>query len=72
MTDTAAPVAPTPDTAPAPTEGITPLAKPVRTYDLALTDFGGGPAADAYGARLLEDADFRAWEADAKAARAEA
>ena len=36
MTDTAAPVAPTPDTAPAPTEGITPLAKPVRTYALSL------------------------------------
>ena len=36
MTDTAAPVAPTPDNAPAPTEGITPLAKPVRTYALSL------------------------------------
>ena len=52
---------------------FTPVASRLRTYELALTDFGGGPAADAYGARLLEDADFRAWEADAKAAaRAEA
>lgn len=52
---------------------FTPVASRLRTYELALTDFGGGPDADAYGARLLEDADFRAWEADAKAAaRAEA
>ena len=36
MTDTAAPVAPTPDTGPAPAEGITPLAKPVRTYAMSL------------------------------------
>lgn len=47
---------------------FTPVASRLRTYDLALTDFGGGPAADAYGARLLEDSDFRIWEADAKAA----
>ncbi|MDP1617941.1 glutathione S-transferase family protein [Phenylobacterium sp.] len=46
---------------------FTPVASRLRTYELALTDFGGGPEADAYGARLLEDADFRAWEADARA-----
>lgn len=47
---------------------FTPVASRLRTYELALTDFGAGPAADAYGARLLEDADFRVWEADATAA----
>lgn len=47
---------------------FTPVASRLRTYQLALTDFGAGQAADAYGARLLEDADFRVWEADAKAA----
>ena len=51
---------------------FTPVASRLRTYELALTDFGGGPAADVYGARLLEDADFRVWEAAAKAAPAEA
>ncbi|MEH6676659.1 glutathione S-transferase family protein [Phenylobacterium sp.] len=51
---------------------FTPVASRLRTYELALTDFGGGPAADAYGARLLEDADFLVWEAAAQAAPAEA
>jgi len=49
---------------------FTPVASRLRTYDLALTDFGGAAAADAYGARLLEDEDFLVWEADAKAGAA--
>lgn len=46
---------------------FTPVASRLRTYDLRLTTFGGSAAADAYGASLLSDLDFLAWEADAKA-----
>lgn len=42
---------------------FTPVATRLRTYGVDLTDYGDAGEAGAYCARLLEDSDFRDWEA---------
>lgn len=43
---------------------FTPVATRLRTYGVKLSDYGDPGAAGAYGERLLETPEFRAWEAD--------
>ncbi len=45
----------------------TPVATRFRTYGVRLSDFGDRGEAGRYGETLLETAEFKAWEADAKA-----
>lgn len=45
----------------------TPVATRLRTYGLRLSDYGDAGAAGEYVSRLLNDADFQAWETQAKA-----
>ncbi len=47
---------------------FTPVATRFRTYGVRLTDYGDDGAAIAYGARLLEQPEYLAWERDALAA----
>ena len=44
----------------------TPVATRFRTYGVKLSDFGDDGAAGEYAARLLEQPEFLAWEADAR------
>jgi glutathione S-transferase len=44
---------------------FTPVATRFRTYGVRLTDFGDTGACGAYAERLLEQPEFKAWEADA-------
>jgi glutathione S-transferase len=46
---------------------FTPVATRFRTYGVRLTDYGDDGAAGAYGARLLEQPEYLAWETDALA-----
>jgi glutathione S-transferase len=46
---------------------FTPVATRFRTYGVRLTDYGDDGAAGAYGARLLEQPEYLAWEKDALA-----
>ena len=48
----------------------TPVATRFRTYGVPLSDFGDAGLAGAYGETLLEQAEFKAWEAGAAAERA--
>jgi glutathione S-transferase len=44
---------------------FTPVATRFRTYGVSLSDFGDAGAAGAYGERLLQRPELKAWEADA-------
>ena len=45
---------------------FTPVATRLRTYGQVLADYGDDGTCTAYVERLLEDPDFKVWEADAK------
>jgi glutathione S-transferase len=46
---------------------FTPVATRFRTYGVKLSDFGDAGACGEYAERLLDQPEFKAWEADAKA-----
>ncbi len=46
---------------------FTPVATRLRTYGQALSDYGDEGVCTAYVERLLDDPDFKVWEADARA-----
>jgi glutathione S-transferase len=45
---------------------FTPVATRLRTYGVRLTDYGDTGACGAYAERLLEQPEFKAWEAEAR------